>query len=207
MLLGNLGIVAHDQADLATARTLYEESLALLRRLGYTRFVANTLDDLANLACEQGDAEAAMALATEGLLLYRELGDKHGASRALNSQGDAACARSDFGAAAALYEESLALRKRLDDRPGIAESLEGLARVAGAQGQERRAVHLLAAADTLRAAGGAPLARRMRPAEEQAVLALHLALGEAAFAAAWATGQAMTLEDAVTLALEAGTAR
>ena len=54
----------------------------------------------------------------------------------------------------------------------------------------------------MRAATGAPLAPVRRADHDGVVAAVRVALGEAALAAAWAEGQAMTLEQAVAYALE-----
>ena len=48
-----------------------------------------------------------------------------------------------------------------------------------------------------------PLAPAARSDQDQAAQALRATLGEEAFAAAWAEGRAMPLEEAVALALDA----
>ena len=58
--------------------------------------------------------------------------------------------------AMALFQESLAIRREQGDRRGIAECFEALAMVADAQRKPAVAACLLGAADTLRAAIGAP---------------------------------------------------
>ena len=104
----------------------------------------------------------------------------------------------DDGRATALYEESLALRRELGDKHGLAECLEGLAGVAVAQRQLEHAARLLGAAEALREATGAPLSPRERVRYDRDVSAVHAGLDEAAFAAAWATGKAMPLEQIIT---------
>jgi hypothetical protein len=79
-----------------------------------------------------------------------------------------------------------------------------LAAVAVGQAQPERAAHLFGAAEGLRAAMGAPLPPADRTEHDRSVAAVRSALGEEAFAAAWAEGRALTLEAAITLALEAG---
>jgi hypothetical protein len=65
------------------------------------------------------------------------------------------------------------------------------------------AARLFGAAEALRAAIGSPIPPIERAEYERAVAASRTALGEAAFAAAWAEGRAMTLERAVEFALAA----
>ena len=83
--------------------------------------------------------------------------------------------------------------------------LRDLARVAEAQGQPARAARLWSAA----AAQHQAIVGRPLPADRGALRpsprppsALRARLGDAAFDAAWAAGQAMTLEQAVAYALE-----
>ena len=81
---------------------------------------------------------------------------------------------------------------------GDAACLEGLAGVAGGQGQPEQAGRLFAAAEALRASLGTPL-----PPVERAEYACNVAAArgqrdEATWEAAWAEGRAMTLEQAIS---------
>jgi len=80
-------------------------------------------------------------------------------------------------------------------------SLEGLARLAWVQGQAEHAVQLYGAAAALRRAATTPLPPVERAFYDQIVTALHAELANGAFEAAWALGQAMSLEDAAAAAL------
>jgi hypothetical protein len=80
--------------------------------------------------------------------------------------------------------------------------LERFVALAAAQGQPERALRLAGAASALRATCGAPL-----PPAGQAHLDARLAgprrvLGEEAAGAAWAAGQAMALQQAISSALD-----
>lgn len=121
----------------------------------------------------------------------------------LRGLGDVALAEGEIGKARAFYHESLALQRSIKDRKDMADGLERLARVAGAEGNAQRAARLLGAAANLRETIGAPLPPVDRPEYERCVAAARSVLGEAAFTAAWAKGQVMTLEEALHDALEA----
>jgi hypothetical protein len=133
----------------------------------------------------------------EALALARELGERYGIANGLVSLGDVALAAGDTARARALYQESLSIARGCGFRPLLARSLEGIAALAAAQGQARRALRLTGAAAARRDAMGAPLApperavggRRLEPARQ--------ALGEAAAAAAWAAGPALSAEQTV----------
>jgi hypothetical protein len=86
----------------------------------------------------------------------------------------------------------------------ITQSLDGLAMVAAGQGQPERVLCLAGASARLRD-GTSAEPSQIEQAELESVLApIRHELGEAAVAAAWAEGQAMTLEEAIEYALEEG---
>jgi hypothetical protein len=89
----------------------------------------------------------------------------------------------------------------------VVTSLEGLAWVAAARGQPRRAAQLGGAAEALRHALSVFLLANQRAGHEQAVQTARAALGEPAFAAAWAEGRALSLEQVVALVLDDGEER
>src|SRR5207249_10234786 len=100
-----------------------------------------------------------------------------------------------------LWEESLVNNRELGHKRGIVQNLEGLAAVAVAQAQSERAARLFGTAEGLREAIGAPLPPADRAEHDRSVAAVRTALGEAAFAAAWAAGRGLSLEDALRAAL------
>jgi hypothetical protein len=72
-----------------------------------------------------------------------------------------------------------------------------MAAVASAQGQPARAARLWGAAAARRGALGTPLPPVEHAHYERTVAAARTALGEGAFAAAWAAGQTLPLEQAI----------
>ena len=192
-----VGLVARGQGDSAQAAALLEESLTKFRELGHKWGEAITLNNLGLVAREQGDYPRATALLEETLTKFRELGDNWGIAFAEASLGIVAWYRRDYERAAALYKESLTLRSELGDKRGTATCLVGLAGVAGALGQAERAAVLFGAAEALREAIGLPLPPFIRDDYERYVAAARGMLDGAAFAAAWARGRAMTLEQAI----------
>jgi hypothetical protein len=71
------------------------------------------------------------------------------------------------------------------------------------QAQPERAARLLGAVDALREMIGYRLAAAERTDYDRDVAAIRAQLDAATFAAAWAAGQALTLEQAIAEALEA----
>jgi predicted ATPase/class 3 adenylate cyclase len=200
--LGALGWTALWQGDSGAARALLEESRALFREVGDKRGIAWTLSGLGIVARHHGDSGAARALLEESLAIRRELGNKHEIAFSLFYLGGVVHDQGDYGAARALLEESLAIRRELGYKLGIAQNLEGLAAGAVAQGQSERATRLFGAAEGLREAIGGRLPPADRAEHDRSVSAVRTALGEEAFTAAWAEGRTMSLDEAVSHALE-----
>jgi hypothetical protein len=71
-----------------------------------------------------------------------------------------------------------------------------------AQGQSERAARLFGALEAHRETVGAPPVAAERAEYHRSVAGARTALGEEAFAAAWAEGRAMTLEQATAYALD-----
>jgi len=188
--LNNVGLVAQGKADHAKAHVLFEEGLALRRALGDRRGVATLLGNLAQTCLDEGDTVTALRLTEESLATRRELGDRLGVAYVLQCRGRIALEAGDFPAAHAALVESLTLRRNLGEKWGIAVGLACLGELAARQSAWARAARLWAAADALRAE------------QERQTAAARAALGEHAFAAAWAEGRALSPEQAVADALE-----
>jgi predicted ATPase/class 3 adenylate cyclase len=142
-VLTGAGHLAHNLGDYATARTRFEESLALWRDLGNQQGIATSLNDLGWVASSQGDFAAAHSLSQESLVLWREIGNQQGIATSLHNLGFVAHGQGEYAAARALHQESLALRQELGDKRGIAFSLTHLGRAMHKQGDLRGATALL----------------------------------------------------------------
>jgi tetratricopeptide (TPR) repeat protein len=164
--------------------------------------IAGTLLNQADLAYYQDDLERAANLGSEALALLRELGDQEAIAICLANLGTVARRQGELTQAQALQREALALDQQRGDLRRCAEDLEVLASTAGSAQQGEHAARLLGAAMTVREALGAPQPPQERADVDQAVEVARAALGEAAWAAAFAAGRAMTLEDAIVEALD-----
>jgi hypothetical protein len=121
---------------------------------------------------------------------------------ALNWLGHIAVAMGDYAAARAYYAESLAARRVTPFfGVGVAFTLSGFANLAAARGEYTRAARLAGLAARLCEADGVPPRRVQEAGIHERLEAVRLGLGERAFAAAWTMGQAMTLDQAVAMAL------
>ncbi len=94
------------------------------------------------------------------------------------------------------------MRQALGDIVGIVRSLAGVAEVAMVQGKAIRSLRLYAASEMLRREINLSLTTSDQADLERNLAALGEQVGQPVFAAAWAEGAAMTLEEAVASALE-----
>jgi predicted ATPase/DNA-binding SARP family transcriptional activator len=198
--LGNLGMVAHAQKDYERATDLYQQALTLQRELGERASIAISLGNLAELANLQGDHARTAALYEEALALQRELGDRRNSTVSLINLGAIVAQQGDERRARSLYEESLLLSGDIGARDLQADAIEHMSWLAATQGQLYQAAQLAGCAEALREALNIPLSAMSQDDHDRAVRAMQATLGEEAFAAAWAEGRALPLEEAIALA-------
>jgi predicted ATPase/transcriptional regulator with XRE-family HTH domain len=187
------------QGDPARVHALLEEGLTLCKELGYKRGIACGNSLSGQLALSQGDAVRARSLLEESLALCREMGNREDIATSLFILGKVAENQGDYAAASTLLRESLAIGRKVSDNRHIAACLEGLAGLCVVQGEPVRAVLLWGAAEELREALGTPIAPVYRADYESSVAVARAQIGEKDFAATWAEGQAMTLDQLLSL--------
>ncbi len=198
--LYDLGYIEARRGDDAAARAHLEESVALLRELGDKTFIGFPLIILGDVARHQRDYPRAEAFYQEGLALHRQAGAKWGIALALHNLGAIAKEQDDYPRAATLFEESLSLYREGVYTSGVADCLAGLAGIAAAKGQPEQAVQLFGAAQGLRDSTNVVAEPADRIEAERDLSAVRAQLSQEAFAAAWAQGRALTVEQAVAYA-------
>jgi hypothetical protein len=184
----------------AAARTYLVDALQTFRVIGHPWFVALTLLYLGKVAWRADERVQATACWHESVLLARELGAKRYLAEALYLSGLSAQESGDFSRAMTFFTESLVLYQGMEQVIGVAYVLSGLASRIERPGLRAR---LLGAAATVLDTARMPMDQIERAHYEHMVAAVHTQLDEAAFAAAWYEGQAMSLEQAVACALAA----
>lgn len=197
--LNNLGAMRREQGDKAGASVAYSESLTLFRRLKYRSRVALVLYNSGELAYDEGELPRAMSLLEASLLMYQSLKDAWGMAINEDMLGRVATALGRYEQAVTHYLTSLRLWRDLGNRRRTALALEGLAGVALAQADGKRAARLLGAAEALRADIQAPLSPADRASYERG--ALTFAQLQATFPADWMLGQAIPLDETLDYAM------
>lgn len=194
--------VLNEQGDVARAAACAEESLALFEENGNTWGVSRALYVLGGVAARRGDRAQARSLHEASLALDHELGDHQGRAQSLIALAGDVLSYGDARAARQLYAESLTLAEQAGDRLTLARGLEGLAGLIATEWPER-AVRVAGAADALRESLGATAHPAERDHLRTWLSAARRALGEQAFAAAWAAGRLLSFDDAFADALDA----
>ena len=184
------------------ANARLEEALALSRELGDTRSLGFELSGLGEVAMRQGHYTRATQLLEESLELRRQLGNKWGVGVSLGTLGWVAMHEGEWDRAVARLCESLEVRREIGDKGGSAWCLERLAEVTLAQGDPEKAIRLLSAAAALRTSLGSVIDPADQVEYQKNRAALRIKLGEERFTEIWNEGRALTLEQAVALALD-----
>jgi predicted ATPase/class 3 adenylate cyclase len=184
------------QGESETALRLLEDGLIVSRASGDRVSLALIVGQLGQMAMESGDYRRAHCLIEEELAQYLAIDYRHGINQAHGNLGDLALAQGDLASARAHYRESLVTARDWGDRYQVRQALSRLAWLCLAHRQYRRAAWLLAAGHDAQR-----VFTYLHERNEQARTATRAALGEAVFAAAWAEGEALTLEEAVAEAL------
>jgi non-specific serine/threonine protein kinase len=149
----------------------------------------------------QGDFAAARAALDEGPTISRLLSNRAGIGHSLFRIGEVAEAEGDLDLARKSYLESVSTLDDSKDRWGIAQSLDALGRLAVTSGQAEHGARLLGAVEALCALTGAQILAG--DDQRRALAGARRALGEEAFAAAWAEGRSLRLDQAIALARRA----
>ena len=198
--LAGLGTIAWYEGDDQQARALFEESLALFRAAGDRRGATWAIHSLGQVSWTEGELVPAVALHEEALTLAQETGDRREVGLVLAGLGYVAAECGDFTQALARFAAALTIYQDLKNTWGIALCLEGLAGLSAA-GDPARTVRILAATTALREARAEPLPPVYQARCDRILAAARPLLGSVAFAAAWDTGRAMSLDEVVTEAL------
>jgi tetratricopeptide (TPR) repeat protein len=201
--LGMLGAVVIGRQRFEEGLGHLDESAAVFRAAGDRWGEAQALGQAAAVLLDRGEVARAEALAEQALPLARQQGDRIGLLTVRATLARAAQAQGDHTRAAHLFAEALVASLELRDELNIAYCLEGLAGIAVDRGEYARAARLCGAAEAVFETTDVRtywhLPERMRTQRQLA--AGRAALGEAAWAAAWAEGQALSIEESVTQAL------
>ena len=186
--------------DLAAARG--EEVLSSCAAIPQGFSCHGALWLLARAALARGQNDRAIALYERLLASARAEGDEVSIANGLCALGMLAAQRDEWDRMVACYAEAAMVCRAFGDRPFAGGRLDGAAAAAVALGRLELAVRLYAAADVVRLAVGITHIpgdhHQVAPQDHERALATARAtLGPSRFAAMWAAGAALSLDEAI----------
>jgi tetratricopeptide (TPR) repeat protein len=202
LALADLGASLHWGGKEEQAIESFEESLRLLRASGERWGIAYAYVWLGDLWFITGDIERAATSFEESLRLTQELGDHYLMAWSLAGLASVARLRADYQRATGMFKESLSHYQSSGDKFGPPFVVEALGLVAAVLGDANRAACLWGAASAWREAINEPLSLSYQRDYAPSIAQARTQLGEEAYESAWLEGRAMSLEQAIALALE-----
>jgi predicted ATPase/class 3 adenylate cyclase len=121
--------------DQAAARALYEEALAIERRLGDPARLAEALYNQSYVLAAEDDLQGASRLLEESVELFRQVGNERGVAKVMVTLVVQDAAAGAWDRVAARIEEVIAIWRRLGDRLMLAYTLVWLAFAYGRAGR------------------------------------------------------------------------
>jgi tetratricopeptide (TPR) repeat protein len=197
------GAYALNLGDYAEAQRLKEEALSIFRECGTSEEIAYTLFHLGHLSgFVHNDYPAALTFYQDGLDVLRQAGHEEGITHGLANVGTALAGTGDAAHAAPLIAESLRCYRDRGSLYNMMLSLRRAAAVTAGLGLAEIALRLAGAGDRQRLVLSVPepeifmqaYARMLEPARTQ--------LDAVSQARLWAEGSALTIDQAVALALK-----
>ncbi|MCC7021906.1 MAG: tetratricopeptide repeat protein [Thermomicrobiales bacterium] len=196
-VLGNLGNAALDSGKLGRAEELLAAALPVYERHGRIFWAGETLTLLGHTLRARGELDRSVTYHTAAVETLRQLPGKNKLADALISLGWAELQRGRLAPSRAAYREGLALAEAGNDRLRMGRSVGGAAGLAAAGGEPLLAARLFGAAAAQRDEEEVQLKPAIQAELDRLTARARDEVGEAAFAAAWAGGRALRLEDAV----------
>ena len=197
-----LGRVLLFQENLGGSAALTEQAIVLHRQAGDETGLGFALVQLAITRCFQRRAADAIRLLEESADISNRHGERWNLSYVLWALGFATWLAGRPDPAAGLELRALRLKRDVDDRVGIPLCIETMAWIAGSVEKQDRAAALLGCARSALQAIPSPLPNPFRTYHDACEAQARARLGDTAFSAAAGKGELMSLQEAVSFALE-----
>jgi predicted ATPase len=194
------GLVAHQRGDWDHAAQLHTESAQLARELGDSWLLSVAVNNLGDVALNRGEYERALDLFEESLAIGRERQDQDRLARAFGNLGLTTLMLGDVQRARSLLRDGLVAARGIGLVEGFICGFVGLG-AAYAREDPARATRLIGHADMLLEEAASDLQQVEGRVRDETRAELRARLGKDAYAAVYAEGRALALEDALALAL------
>ena len=203
LALNLLGIALSNLGDIEGGIVCHEETAAISRRLGDDIRLSAALNNLGYCLLRRGQHDRARTLFEEGLAVSRKAGHRTAESVMLGNLGLAAVLERRPAEALGLFRTALLIDRELGFSEGMIYGLVGIAAGLAATDGAPDAAMLLGAADSAARATAVELEPLELEVHAQVTAQVGEALGAERFAQVHASGQSLSLEDAVEHGLRA----
>lgn len=198
--LNNLGLAAKALSQLDRAESMFRESYRLFQESGDERNAASALHNLGDVAHLQGDHPRAILLNEQALELWQKAGDTRGFAASQMALGVLLYEGGQPQRAGAILKKALSVFQSLKDVGSIFRCTFHLASVAIFLGDTDRGLKLVSAVEAGWRQMAVPNPTELQHKQDQLVEICRKRLG-VGFSAAWAEGQTMSQEEAVSTAM------
>ena len=197
-----LGVGATARGEYSRAHSYLEQSLAFWREVEEKTYAAWSFVFLGEVTLLQDDKPRAQELYQQAIPSLREAKDFAFLAIPLRRLGQLAMSQGDFSKAMAFINESLQLNWAIHDYRGTGACLAALAALSVARNENERAMKLFGVVDTVLDFICTPFLAFDQQQYEHNVGQLRAQLGEKTLAKFWSKGKVMSLDEAITFALE-----
>jgi predicted ATPase/class 3 adenylate cyclase len=192
----------HHSRDLRLAQQLFEESVRGFRELADEHYTLLATHGLAVAHYLLDDLDVARDLHEQELRAARSLGNRRIVARALAQLAVVAVDQGRVDDAFAMLEEAARIDREVGEMVELAVDLSRFAHALAATDRARAAATLLSSSEAFRAEIGATFLPWAVKMNARTLAAIRSQIDEAAFAEAWEQGRALSVDQAVAMALD-----
>ena len=190
------------RSDTDAAERYADEAIHISQEAGieWTTAVAYEMKGL--IAARRKNYDEARALIEKAVHVYQETNASFNIILAKSALAHMERELGNHTIALDLYRETIVAFRDAGQTGAVAHQLECFGFIALAQNQNERALRLIAAANALREKGGTPMTPDEQIYYDEQLKCLRERMEPMAFESAWSKGNALSMDDAITLAIE-----
>ena len=188
--------------NLPQAKAYLEEAAQLAREEGFRWASSFLAIGMAHTAAFLGDIETARAGFRESGEIARKMGNKRIYYSSQSELAHVLREHGEFDEPLAIYKDLLPKWRDLGHRAAVAHELECIAYILIRKEEPERAATLLGAAEALRTLIHSVMTNAEQEEYKKEISALRTGMNDVEFQKHWNNGRAMTMEQAIQLALE-----
>ncbi len=188
--------------DLDLSQGYMEESLRLAREAGLRSQEAQAAETLGFIATHRNNHDEARLHFQESVSIYKEIGATFNVVLEKSNLAHLERKLENYPDALEYYRETIVAFRDMGQTGAIAHQLECFGFIALAQAQNERSLQLFAAAHALREKSGRPMTPDEQIYFDEQLRSLREKMDLAKFDSIWSKGHAMTMEQAIELALD-----